>query len=66
MQWTDIDRIAAGLAERHPAAEPLKVDFLDLRDRVAGLSGFSGDPTRVNMRILESIQLAWLDRMGMG
>ncbi|RLU77435.1 Fe-S assembly protein IscX [Streptomyces griseocarneus] len=66
MQWTDIDRIAAGLAEQHPDTEPLKVDFLAIRDRVAGLNGFRGDPTRVNLRILESIQLAWLDRTGRG
>ncbi|MGW1071880.1 Fe-S cluster assembly protein IscX [Streptomyces sp. NPDC002537] len=66
MQWTDIDRIAAGLAAQHPDTEPLKVDFLDIRDRVADLNGFSGDPTRVNLRILESIQLAWLDRTGRG
>ncbi len=62
MRWTDIEQIAAGLAEKHPATRPLKVNLADIRDLTAELSGFSDDPTRCNARILESIQLAWSDR----
>ncbi|GHC34750.1 Fe-S cluster assembly protein IscX [Streptomyces cinnamoneus] len=63
MRWTDIEQIAADLAAQYPAAEPLTVDFTEIRDRAAALSAFSDDPARCNLRILESIQLAWLDRL---
>ncbi|MEV4432991.1 Fe-S cluster assembly protein IscX [Streptomyces sp. NPDC049555] len=62
MLWTDIEKIAAGLAEKHPQARPLAVGLADIRERTAGLDGFADDPTRCNARILESIQLAWDDR----
>ncbi|WP_190131589.1 Fe-S cluster assembly protein IscX [Streptomyces mashuensis] len=63
MRWTDIDRIAAGLAEQHPGTRPLSLQPLEVRDRAAALGGFTDDPTRCNARILESIQLAWSDRV---
>ncbi|MFF7726667.1 Fe-S cluster assembly protein IscX [Streptomyces sp. NPDC008001] len=62
MQWTDIQQIAARLAAQHPDRKPLAVEFPEVRDLVTGLEGFSDDPARYNVRILESIQLAWCDR----
>ncbi|MGK5548462.1 Fe-S cluster assembly protein IscX [Streptomyces sp. URMC 127] len=62
MQWTDIQQIAAQLAAKHPDRAPLTVEFPEVRDLVIGLRDFSDDPARYNVRILESIQLAWSDR----
>ncbi|MFH8786618.1 Fe-S cluster assembly protein IscX [Streptomyces roseoverticillatus] len=62
MRWTDIQQIAAQLAAKHPHRKPLSVEFPEVRDLVIGLEGFSDDPARYNVRILESIQLAWSDR----
>lgn len=64
MRWTDIEQIAAALADEHPDAQPLTIHPTDIRDRTARLGGFTDDPTRCNARILESIQLAWSDRAG--
>ncbi|GGP33188.1 MULTISPECIES: Fe-S cluster assembly protein IscX [Streptomyces] len=62
MRWTDIEEIAAALAEQHPTTRPVTADLVRIRDWAAGLTGFSDDPTRCNARLLESIQLAWSDR----
>ncbi|MFC5148422.1 Fe-S cluster assembly protein IscX [Streptomyces aureoversilis] len=64
MRWTDIQQIAAQLAAKHPDHKPLAVEFPEVRDLVVGLDGFGDDPARYNVRILESIQLAWSDRKG--
>ena len=32
MKWTDINDIAIELSEAHPAIDPLKINFVDLRD----------------------------------
>ncbi|MDT0448456.1 MULTISPECIES: Fe-S cluster assembly protein IscX [Streptomyces] len=62
MRWTDIEEIAAGLAEQHPTTRPVTTDLAQIQNWAAGLTGFSDDPTRCNARLLESIQLAWSDR----
>ncbi|MEV4441264.1 Fe-S cluster assembly protein IscX [Streptomyces sp. NPDC049577] len=64
MRWTDTEQIAAALADRHPDTSPHTVEPTEIRDLAARLSGFSDDSTRCNRRILESIQLAWIDRAG--
>ncbi len=61
MRWTDVREIAIALAERHPEVDPLSVRFTDLHRWVRALPGFSDDPERSNEKILEAIQMAWLD-----
>jgi len=61
MDWNDIHDIAIALDERHPGIEPLTVRFTDLRDWVCDLEGFTGDPERCGEKILEAIQMAWLE-----
>jgi FeS assembly protein IscX len=63
MNWTDVREIAIALAERHPGVQPLTVRFTDLHRWVHELPGFAGDPERSNEKILESIQMAWLDEV---
>lgn len=59
--WTDVHEIAWRLAEAHPDVDPLAVRFTDLHRWVLELEGFSGSPERSGEKILEAIQMAWLD-----
>ena len=61
MKWTDTADIAIALAEAHPDVDPLKLRFTDLRAWVLALPGFSDDPARSGEKILEAIQMAWID-----
>jgi FeS assembly protein IscX len=44
MKWTDINDIAIELSDAHPAIDPLKINFVDLRDWVMALPDFNDDP----------------------
>jgi FeS assembly protein IscX len=61
MTWRDTEDIAIALSERHPERDPLTVRFTDLHRWVTELPGFTDDPKASNEKILESIQMAWLD-----
>ena len=61
MKWTDIDEIAIQLWEIYPDTDPLTLRFTDLHRRVTELPGFDDDPKRSNEKILEAIQMKWLD-----
>ena len=61
MTWRDAEDIGIALLERHPGVDPLAVRFTDLHRYVAELPGFSDDPKASNEKILEAIQMAWLD-----
>ncbi len=61
MRWTDVREIAIALAEKYPGVDPLSVRFTDLHRWVRELPGFSDDPERSNEKVLEAIQMAWLD-----
>ncbi len=61
MRWTDVREIAIALAEKYPDVDPLSVRFTDLHQWVRELPGFSDDPERSNEKILEAIQMTWLD-----
>jgi FeS assembly protein IscX len=59
--WRDTEDIAIALSERHPELDPLTVRFTDLHKWVTELPGFTDDPKGSNEKILERIQMAWLD-----
>lgn len=63
MKWTDIYEIAAALADTHPDADPQTVRFTQLREWVLGLPGFADDPEHCGEKILEAIQMAWIEEM---
>jgi FeS assembly protein IscX len=63
MTWTDVTDIAIALAAAHPDVAPLTVRFTDLHAWVMALPGFEGDPGRSNEKILEAIQMQWLDEV---
>ncbi|MGH7303105.1 MAG: Fe-S cluster assembly protein IscX [Candidatus Rokuibacteriota bacterium] len=61
MGWRDTEDIALALSEGRPDLDPLTVRFTDLQRWVTELSGFTDDPKASNEKILEAIQMAWLD-----
>lgn len=61
MKWTDIQDIAIALEERHPDADNVNLRFTDLHRWVTQLPGFSDGPDKSNEKILEAIQMAWID-----
>lgn len=61
MKWTDTREIAIALFEKYPTIDPLTIRFTDLHKWATELAGFEDDPKRSNEKILESIQMHWLD-----
>jgi len=61
MKWTDSRDIAIALLEKHPGQDPKAVNFLDLRNWVLALEGFDDDPKRSGEKILEAIQMMWIE-----
>jgi FeS assembly protein IscX len=63
MKWTDTLDIAIEISEVHPDVDPKSVNFVDLRQWVMALPEFDDDPERSGERILEAIQLAWIEEL---
>ncbi len=61
MKWTDINDIAIELVDAHGDVDPMSVRFTELMQWVMALEGFDDDPDRCGERILEAIQMAWLE-----
>jgi FeS assembly protein IscX len=61
MKWTDTRDIAIALGEAHPDVDPRTVRFTDLLKWVCALPGFDDDPKRSGEKILEAIQMTWID-----
>ena len=61
LKWTDSLEIAISLDEAHPDVDPQYVRFTDLHTWVCALEEFQDDPEASNEKILEAIQMAWLD-----
>lgn len=61
IRWKDVNDIAIELADRHSDVDPQWVRFTDLHQWVCALPGFIDDPEASNERILEAIQMAWID-----
>jgi len=61
LKWTDTLEIAIQLDEAYPDTDPKTVNFVDLRSWVMALEDFDDDPNHSGERILEAIQMAWLE-----
>ncbi len=61
MKWTDVNEIAIALTELHADIDPRTVRFTDLARWVQELEGFDDDPTHCGEKVLEAIQMAWID-----
>ena len=61
MLWTDVNEIAIELAEKHPDIDPTYILFTDLRRLVMELENFIDSPEKTNEKILEAIQMLWIE-----
>ncbi len=61
LKWVDSLEIAIALDEAHPEADPMALNFVDLRDWVIALEEFDDDPHHSGEKILEAIQAAWIE-----
>jgi FeS assembly protein IscX len=61
MKWTDTLDIAVALVEKFPDVDPQTIRFTDLHKWVLELEEFDDDPNRSGEKILEAIQMAWID-----
>jgi FeS assembly protein IscX len=63
MKWTDTLEIAIALAEKYSELDPKTIRFTDLSNWVRQLDGFDDDPKHCGEKILEAIQMAWIDEV---
>jgi len=61
LKWTDSLDIAIELDETHPEVDPRHVNFVDLRNWVIALEDFDDDPQHSGEKLLEAIQMAWIE-----
>lgn len=64
LKWRDTIEIAIALNEKHPEVDPNLVRFTDLYRWILELEDFEDDPKRSGEKILEAIQMAWIDEAG--
>ena len=63
IRWSDIIEIAIGLNEAYPEIDPQWISSPDLHQKICGLENFEDDPQNSNEKILEAIQMAWMDEL---
>ena len=63
MLWIDVNDIAIELAEKHPDIDPTYIIFTDLKKLVTDLEGFEDSHEKSNEKILEAIQMLWIEEL---
>ena len=63
MKWTDVREIAIALSDKHTDVDPQYVRFTDLHRWVTELEDFHDDPNGSSEKILEAIQMTWIDEV---
>jgi|TARA_X000001036_G_scaffold430904_1_gene464320 FeS assembly protein IscX len=63
MLWIDVNDIAIELAEKHPDIDPTYILFTDLKKLVTDLEGFEDSHEKSNEKILEAIQMLWIEEL---
>ena len=63
LKWVDSLEIALDLMEIYPEVDPLTLHFPELRQWVLDLERFNDDPAHCGERVLEAIQLAWINEL---
>ena len=64
LKWTDVREIAIALDEAYPDVDPQFVNFVDLRSWILALPGFADDPAHSGEKILEAVQMTWIEEKG--
>ena len=63
MKWTEVHDIVIELVDSKPDVDPRYVNFVDLRNWVMALPGFDDSPDRSGEKVLEAIQMAWIEEL---
>ena len=61
LTWLDTNDIAIELCDKFPDIDPQWISFPDLHKKIFELEGFNGDPKSSNEKILEAIQMLWIE-----
>ena len=61
LDWLDVFDIAIELSEQYPEIDPQWISFPDLHKKICELENFIGDPNKSNEKILEAIQMQWIE-----
>ena len=61
LDWLDVFEIAIELNDRFPEVDPQWISFPDLHRKVCELNNFEGDPSKSSEKILEAIQMHWIE-----
>jgi|TARA_X000001036_G_C20292048_1_gene648759 FeS assembly protein IscX len=61
LNWNDINDIAIELSDKFPEIDPQWISFPDLHSKICNLESFIGDPDRSNEKVLEAIQMLWIE-----
>ena len=61
LKWVDSLDIAIELNDKFPDVDPMHVNFVDLRNWVLALPDFDDDPEHSGEKILEAIQMNWIE-----
>ncbi len=61
LTWKDHEEIAWALLDKFPDQDPLRLSFPKLHKMVTELEEFDDKPDGSNEKILENIQMTWLD-----
>ena len=61
LKWTDSLDIAIDLIEKYPDIDPKYIRFTDLHKWVVELEDFKDNPDNSNEKILEAIQMNWIE-----
>ena len=61
LYWQDIIDIAIELSENFEEIDTQWISFPDLHQKIFDLNCFKDDPSKSNEKILEAIQMAWIE-----
>ena len=61
LKWSDYREIAILLEDLYPDKDNINLRYTDLHKWVIDLDDFKDDPNLSNEKILEAIQMAWIE-----
>ena len=61
LDWLDVLDIAMELSDKFSEIDPQWISFPDLHKKICELENFVGDPNKSNEKILEAIQMHWIE-----
>ena len=61
LEWSEVYEISILLADKYPEIDHQWISFPDLHSKICSLDNFVGDPKKSNEKILEAIQMLWIE-----